>query len=132
MKQLFNRIFYWREISLLRKLRKYAERWYVQDLYRNNITPCQKGFAYPDSDYLIGNCIIGQGLCNVIQTLQLQSIISMSDETRLSNLIKQYRLKLAIPIEGSTPMYEVFYFKRGELQPRLEYIDAIINHLKHE
>lgn len=42
MKQLFNRIFYWREISLLRKLRKYAERWYVQDLYRNNITPLPK------------------------------------------------------------------------------------------
>lgn len=94
--------------------------------------PCQKGFAYPDSDYLMGYCIIGQGLCNVIQALQIQSIISMSDETRLSNLIKQYRLKLAIPIEGSTPMYEVFYFKRGELQPRLEYIDAIINELKNK
>lgn len=130
MKRLFNCIFYWREIRLLRKLRKYTIMWHNNDL--NAFTIPGKRLKRLRRLFDGEPRCIGMGLCSVLFHMNDINVISDKQYIKSQRLIEQYRDKLAYSIEGSLPPESVFFFIRGALKPRIEYIDAIINELKNK
>lgn len=104
------------DIELLELLKEKATEWHRTDI---QWLPSRPAFAYNKEE-------VG-GLCGVNGLMQSSHIISDGEYYRLVHLIAG-NYSLAMDMPEST--FGLWYFKYGELEPRLQYIDLIIEKLK--
>lgn len=104
------------DIELLELLKQRAKDWYALDPNATNHD--RWCFRYKDQ--------ISYGLCGIISTMMyITRELTLIEYIRLDDLIMNHRESIASHM-SSYNLYSPWYFQRGALEPRLEYIDLII------
>lgn len=114
------------DIELLELLRQYAIDCHAPD-------PCNT-LDHEFEDLLlceISEEISGGGLCFVAAALHVTEKINKDELNTLRQLIN-YNKPLAMHIDEYTGEDSAWYFPYGELEPRLKFIDLIIEKLQNE